>query len=224
MKKRLIVLAGATITSTSFSQILIDAKAGHSYGYVSKNKDLGFQSNSVEIGGQYLFENLHIPVGLGLTISRSQYSKHSTMWNKVVDKSLITNQSWSGKDVSELNASAEVKIYTPTSYFGELFRPYIKLGHTFYSDVSVKIKDKTDIRIAIAESDEKLSGSFHHYLLGLGGSYQITPEIGITGEFTYMNGNFKVKSKSLQEKDHPHQIDERVATHTLSIGIQYTAI
>ena len=75
MKKLIVVLSGVTIASTSFGQILIDAKAGHSYGYVSKNKDLGFQSNSVEIGGQYLFENLHIPVGLGLTISRSQYTQ-----------------------------------------------------------------------------------------------------------------------------------------------------
>ena len=119
MKKRLIVLAGATIASTSFGQILIDAKAGHSYGYVSKNKDLGFQSNSVEIGGQYLFENLYIPVGLGLTISRSQYSKNSTLWNRTTDKHQVFFYHWSGQEASEINVGADLRFYAPISFTGQ---------------------------------------------------------------------------------------------------------
>ncbi len=207
------------LSSIAYSEINpnIDAKYGHRWSTVSPDDSDSYFLGSDEINATAGFRLGGLPLSLNADFgailnSSKDLSLTGKMYNYTVNHS-------GGYEIA-----ASVKGWLSPSYLIRTFGrtdivPYIKIGHTIFSDYRARVREEGAVAgVTVSSSDHNVKSTSAGFNYNIGASFSLNETVGIVGEYLYTNRAQKDKISGAESER--SVIVSRVATHGAFIGVE----
>ncbi len=194
----------------------VDAKVGRRWSRVKPDNSDVYSVGTTEfvLGGGFRIGDL--PLALNLDFSyllndRRDLSTEGKLYS-------LSFHSSNGYEIA-----GGVKAWVPTSYMLQTFNttcvvPYVKIGHTIFSDYTSKATVDAGIGAAkIAVSDHTVkstSGGFNYFA---GAKFDVSRVVGITGEYMY---SYRLQKDKIHGADNVGTFTSYVHVHGALVGVE----